>query len=173
MGRRAKIVAEIERQVSKLNDQPGLCLYYAHHTASVLWRHCLPAVIQAGSLQWPRVRRDEDDGRIDTHFAYMWSPGAADSALSVALGNLPEMHVWIGLLESQEIVDFTTRHLRRAAEDRGLAWSAADPPRYLWCPADAMPDWVVYRPDRDASIYACTILQRLFHPVYLQRQVRR
>ena len=93
MGKRAKIIAEIERQIARLEDRPGLCLYYAHHTAAVLWRHNLPAVIQAGSLQWPRVRREEDDGQLDTHFAYMWTPTAPESALSVALGNLPEMHV--------------------------------------------------------------------------------
>ena len=112
MGNRGKMVAEIERQVARLEDRPGLCLYYAHHTAAVLRRHGLSAVIQAGSLQWPRVRHEEDDGRIDTHFAYMWTPSAADSALSVALGNLPEMHVWVGIVDRQEIVDFTTRHLR-------------------------------------------------------------
>ena len=169
MGKRSKIIAEIERRLVRLEDRPGLCLYYAHHTAAVLWQHGLPAVIQAGSLQWPRIRREEDDGRINTHFAYMWTPGAQDSALSVALGNLPEMHVWVGLLNSQEIVDFTSRHLRASAEARGTAWSAAEPPRYVWCPAASLPDWVVYRPNRDASIYACTILKRLFNPIYLKR----
>jgi hypothetical protein len=168
MGKRAKVITEIERQIARLEDGPGQCLYYAHHTAAILWRHKYKAVIQAGSLQWPRVRREEDDGRINTHFAYMWTPGAYDSALSVAMGNLPEMHVWVGILDSQEIVDFTTRHLRAAAEARGMAWTAADPPPYLWCPAASTPDWVVYRPDRDASIYACMILKRLFAPIYLR-----
>jgi hypothetical protein len=126
-------------------------------------------VIQAGSLQWPRVLRSEDDGVMNTHFAYQWTPGAYDSAVSVAMGNLPEMHVWVGLLDSQEIVDFTTRHLTLAAARRGMAWTAPRPPSYLWCPANGLPDWVVYRPNRDASIYACTLLKRLFDPVYLQR----
>ena len=94
MGKRAKVVAEIERGLARLADQPGLCLFYAHQAASVLWKHRYRVVIQAGSLQWPRVRREEDDGRMNTHFAYMWTPGAYDSALSVAMGNLPEMHVW-------------------------------------------------------------------------------
>jgi hypothetical protein len=169
MGKRGKIIAEIERDVGRLENWPGLCLFSAHHTASVLWRHRYKAVIQAGSLQWPRIRREEDDGVINTHFAYEWTPGAYESALSVALGNLPEIHVWVGLLDSQEIVDFTTRHLKAAAAEQGMAWSAADPPAYLWCPAAAPPDWVVYRPNRDASVYACTILKRLFDPVYLQR----
>ena len=30
MGKRAKIVAEIEREIARLGDQPGLCLFYAH-----------------------------------------------------------------------------------------------------------------------------------------------
>ncbi len=169
MGKRAKIIAEIERELAGLGDHAGLCLFYAHHTAAVLWRHRRQAVIQAGSLQWPRVLRSEDDGVMDTHFAYEWTPGAHDSALSVAMGNLPEMHVWVGLLDTQEIVDFTTRRLKAAAADRGMAWSSADPPDYLWCPAASLPDWVVYRPNPDASIYACTILKRLFDPAYLQR----
>jgi hypothetical protein len=169
MGKRAKIIVEIERQLARLDDQPGLCLFYAHHTATILCRHGFPAVIQAGSLQWPRVRREEDDGHMESHFAYMWTPTSPESALSVALGNLPEMHVWVGLMDSQEVVDFSTRHLWRAAHDHGLTWTAAEPPRYLWCPANGLPDWVVYRPDRDASIYACTILKRLFDPAYLQR----
>jgi hypothetical protein len=170
MGKRGKIVTEIERAVSRLEDRSGLCLYYAHQTASVFWHHRLPVVIQAGSLQWPRVRREEDDGRIDTHFAYMWSPQSPASALSVTLGNLPEMHVWVGLVDSQELVDFSTRHLKAAARSHGLAWTAADPPRYLWCPAAELPDWVVYRPMADASIYACALLKRLFDPPYLQRK---
>ncbi|MEN6458227.1 MAG: hypothetical protein ABFC63_04800 [Thermoguttaceae bacterium] len=66
------------------------------------------------------------------------------NAMSVALGNLPEMHVWVGIVDRQEIVDFTTRHLKKAAAALG-PWTAADPPRYLWCPTNQTPDWVVYR----------------------------
>ena len=67
-------------------ERPGLCLYYAHHTAAVLCQHGLSAVIQAGSLQWPRVRRGEDDGQIDTHFAYMWTPTSPEKRLVGRLG---------------------------------------------------------------------------------------
>lgn len=93
-------MAAIENLVSRLPDQPGLCLHYAHHTASVL-KHCgFRPAIQAGSLQWPRIRPEEDDGEISTHFAYMWSPQTSESMLSVTMGNLPEMHVcvsWPGM----------------------------------------------------------------------------
>ena len=172
MGKRGKIIAEIERHVVRLEDRPGLCLYYAHATAAVLWQRGHEAVIQAGSLQWPRVKRSEDDGVIDTHFAYEWTPGAWDSRLSMALGNLPEMHVWVGLVDHQEIVDFTTRHLRASASQRGMVWTATVPPPYLWCRADQLPDWVVYQPNREATIYACMILKRLFDPIYLKRGAR-
>ena len=165
MGKRAKIIGEIERHIGRLDDRPGLCLYYAHHTLSVLCRHGLQAVIQAGSLQWPRIRREEDDGVVNSHFAYEWGP-TPESAMSVAMGNLPEIHVWVGIVDRQEIVDFSTRHLKAAFLG---PWTAPDPPRYLWCPAGQLPDWVVYRPNREASIYACTILKRLFDPVYLRR----
>ena len=167
MGKRQKIIAEIERALSQLDDRPGLCLWYAHHVAQVLWRHHYPVTIQSGSLQWPRLKREEDDGKIDTHFSYMFSPGTPESQLSMALGNLPEMHVWVGILNTQELVDFSTRHLKAAAQARGMAWTADPPPRYLWCPANQLPDWVVYTPSRQATIYACTLLKRLFKPAYL------
>jgi len=169
MGKRAKVITEIERQVSKLDNRPGLCLYYAHHALSILWKHGFQAVVQAGSLQWPRIRKEDDDGVMNTHFAYEWSPQTPESAMSVAIGNLPEMHVWVGIVDRQEIVDFTTRHLKAAAAALDMAWTAADPPAYLWCPANQTPDWVVYRPNKDASIYACVLLKRLFDPVYMKR----
>jgi hypothetical protein len=87
----------------------------------------------------------------------------------MALGQLPEMHCWVGILDTQEIVDFSTRHLVAAALDRCLFWTAAEPPRYLWCKANALPDWVVYTPNREASIYSCDMLTKLFNPVYLKR----
>lgn len=170
MGNRSKVIREIERQVSKLDDRPGLCLYYAHHALSILHRHGYRATIQAGSLQWPRIKPEEDDGVSNTHFAYMWTPGAYESAMSVMMGNLPEMHCWVGIVDQQEIVDFTTRHLKTAASALGMAWTAPDPPRYLWCPAKETPHWVCYAPNRDASIYAGLLLKRLFDPVYLRRR---
>jgi len=158
---REELVAEIEQNISNLDDRPGLCLYYAKETIAVLARHGYKAIIQAGSLQWPCLRLEDDDGIISTHFAYMWTPGDAASALSVALGNLPEIHCWVGLLEEQEIVDFSVRYLKKAADMHGVKWTAADPPPYLWCPVNKIPDDVRYTPNREASIYASILLERL------------
>jgi hypothetical protein len=147
--------------------QGGMCLYIAHAVASVLHGAGMRPVIQAGSLQWPRMRRDEDDGVCNTHFAYMWTPGDPASRLAVSMGQLPEMHVWVGLLQEQQIVDFSTRNLRAEANRCGLTWTAEDPPPYLW--THELPDWVAYTPDRQATLFACRAIVLLFHPAYLER----
>lgn len=156
-----ELVLEIEQAISGFGNRPGLCLHYAKETLAVFARHGRKAVIQAGSLQWPCLRPEDDDGVISTHFAYMWSPGNLTSAFSVALGNLPEMHCWVGLLEEQEIVDFSIRHLKAAATASGVNWTAADPPPYLWCSVNDIPDDVRYIPNREASIYASVLLGRM------------
>ncbi len=151
-------------------DAPaGKCLYIAHATASVLHRAGLRPVIQAGSMQWPIMARDEDDVHCSTHFAYMWAPTDPASLAALAAGGLPEMHVWVGLLRPQTLIDFSTRNFRKHAEACGLTWQSGDPPEFLWAAADEMPDWVVYTPNRQATLYACGILNSLFQPSYLRR----
>ena len=145
----------------------GKCLYIAHAVATVLHKNGLRPVIQAGSLQWPIMDRADDDGRSNTHFAYMWSPGDPASIMAQHAGGLPEMHVWVGLVESQTLIDFATRDLKKHAEACGLVWRSGDPPDYLWTTAYSLPDWVVYTPSLDATLYACRILKSLFAPPYL------
>ena len=168
MGHRRKLIIEIEHALNQTENRPGLCIYYANTVANLLHRHGLHVVIQAGSLQWPRIRRAEDDGVTNSHFAYMWSPHTTASLRSMSIGNLPEMHVWVGLIESQELVDFSTRHFKEAAQKLGMTWTADSPPPYVWCPANQLPDWVRYTPNREATLFACHILEKLFHPRYLR-----
>ena len=65
MGQRGKIIAEIEREVGRLENRPGLCLFYAHHTASVLWRQRVqgggPGRLVAVAAGSPRGRRWRDE----------------------------------------------------------------------------------------------------------------
>lgn len=166
---RQQIITTIETALATLDttDTPGACLYFAHIVALTLHRYGLRPAIQAGSLQWPRMPRADDDGRIDTHFAYTWQPNHPASRAALARGTLPEIHVWCGLPDTQELIDFSTRHLRDAARAAGLEWTAPDPPRYLWATADEMPDWTLYTPDRGATLFACRLLARLFRPAYL------
>lgn len=171
---RLTVVSAIERTIpivvrDQTEDTPGQCLYFAHAVATVLHLLGLRPVIQAGSMQWPRMRREEDDGVTNTHFAYMWQPDHPESIMARAVGALPEIHVWVGLVETQELIDFSTRHFRRHAEACGVKWTAEDPPAFLWAPAASLPDWVLYTPDRDATLYAASVLGKLFHPKYLER----
>jgi hypothetical protein len=155
------IITEIDCHISRIGDRPGLCLHYAKEAIAILTRHGYRAVIQAGSLQWPCLCPEDDDGIVATHFAYMWDPTSPINTFSLALGNLPEMHCWVGLLDQQEIVDFSVRHLKEAAAIRGVRWTAEDPPSHLWCPVDKIPDDVRYIPDMKASIFAHMLLESL------------
>jgi hypothetical protein len=172
------LVPAIQREIAQTlrahapdpEDEPaGKCLYIAHAVAIVLHNAGLRPVIQAGSLQWPIMPREDDDGHVQTHFAYLWNPGDLASIIARATGALPEMHVWVGLIEPQTLIDFSTASLRKHAEACGLTWRSGDPPAYLWATEPEMPDWVVYTPNREATLYACGILENLFHPKYLRR----
>ena len=167
MGKHAEMVAKIEKRISRLPGQPGLCLHIAHHVCSVLHLYDQYAVIQAGSLQWPRLRPEDDDGQVDTHFSYMFTPLTPASVLSMAQGNLPEIHCWVGLPDEQILVDFSVKDLPMAAAKLGMAWTAPPPPKHLWCSARALPAGVVYQPDREATLLACRILKRLYNPTWL------
>lgn len=148
------MITRIENSLASLQPRHGLCLYYAKHVQNILREHGYNAVIQAGSLQWPCIRPEDDDGVSPTHFAYMWDPDNITSKFAVASGMLPEMHCWVGIIDTQEIVDFSVRFLKNAAVASGVKWTADNPPEYLWCNVENIPENVVYRPNRDATLYA-------------------
>jgi hypothetical protein len=168
------LLPDIRRELAKLRAPSpdlaaGNCLYIAHAVATVLHNKGLRPIIQAGSLQWPIVTRDLDDGVSSSHFAYMWDPTHPRSVAARAAGQLPEMHVWLGLLDPPTLIDFSTRDLKGLAEASGLIWRSGDPPEFLWATEDEMPDWVVYTPNRDATLYAAMLLKSRFDPTYLKR----
>lgn len=169
------VLPEIQREIDEVlrdtehsaADDGGKCLYVTHAVATVLHRNGLRPIIQAGSLQWPLIPQEEDDGSSNSHFAYMWDPTHPASRAALRAGRLPEMHVWLGLLDPPTIIDFSTRDLQRHAELVGLTWRSGDPPDHLWATEDEMPDWVVYTPNQDATWLATGILHNLFNPHYL------
>ena len=154
------LVTAIEQRLGWIPNQPGLCLYYARETIAVLRHHGHKAVLQAGSMQWPIIKPEDDDGVCNTHFAYMWEPDHPLSVIATKFGLLPEIHVWVGLVETQEVVDFSTRYFKEAAEERDLKWQTEDPPKYLW--SHELPPLVRYVPDRDATIFAMKLLIESF-----------
>src|ERR1700740_1692326 len=102
--------------------QGGQCLYWSLTLMGVLLQRGYRALIQAGSLYWPIVPPGEDDGKSPTHFSYEWSPWREESRVALKLGLLPEIHVWVGLPDQNELLDFSTKFFPQQAAQEGLLW---------------------------------------------------
>jgi hypothetical protein len=126
------------------------------------------ALVQAGSCQWPRIPKDQDDGKVDTHFAYMWEwnddtisrvTTAIEDAKAHRNVTLPEVHCWVALPDRGEIIDITTRYWPKQAMDlQGLDWPGVKPPDYFWGTFEQMPEDVRYVADEKACYFALGIL---------------
>lgn len=143
-------------------DRGQACLSWVKCGLEVCKRYCISACLQAGSAAWPMVDAAHDDGMKALHFGYRWL-GADDADRRVATipdgaMPLPEMHCWIGLLGTQEVVDFSTGFIHMAAKAMGYEWEAPRLPPFIWCRADKLPAGITYMPDRDATILAGQLL---------------
>lgn len=138
----------------------GACVYWTIILIQLLQRKGIKAVPQAGTMNWPIVPAHLDDGVSNTHFGYVWSPNEMQSIMGVLAGGMPEVHVWVGLPETQEIIDFSTNGFRRSAEAMGHKWQTPEPPDYLWMPVSELPPDVVYKCEQPAVLY---IISRVFN----------
>jgi hypothetical protein len=141
-------------------DLSVACLYWAYVTTGYLRRFHIPAVIQAGSASWPRMRPEQSRGRI--HFGYHWNPNSPETKIALIKGALPEMHVWAAIPATREIVDLTTAFWpEKSVRLYGLPWTAERPPDYFW--SNELPDGVIYEPEIGA-IYVASMLLRATAP---------
>jgi hypothetical protein len=131
----------------------GVCLIVAQALQEVLEAMDYRAWIQAGTMSWPIVRREDDDGISPTHFGYQWSPTEIPSQIATMLNCMPEMHVWVAIPGAIEVlVDPTTQFLQEQCQKlTGLPWRHDPPPEYLWVPHDDLPSGVVYEAVPDAT----------------------
>lgn len=172
------VLAEISRHGRDTSDPRvllGQCLEWAWQGYNVIkaWPGAPRTIIQAGSAQWPRVPAHLDDGVSPTHFAYEFNED--DPMVALALQGLvpvmrrpgdghvafalPEIHVWLGVPESGEIIDFTTGLWADTCEATiGLPWLAAKPPEFFWCIGSRRPSGVNYGPSRMAIEVVATLL---------------
>lgn len=146
----------------------GACLYWADSTVKILRKYGYNAQLQAGSLQWScRNNNWIDDGVSHTHFSYMWDKNVARQFLRnglLSVGILPEMHCWAGIIDTNEIVDLSTRHLIQQYEKTMREeWQAPTPPLYLWADKDTILDGVRYIPDVEAIYFALMVLKETKH----------
>lgn len=153
-----RIVGEVRARMRTWYSGPNLeaaCLYWAGMVCHVLHARGVRAILQAGTHMWPCM--GEDDGVSATHFSYVWEPDHPLSVNALAAGGMPEMHVWVGVPATGEIIDVTTCYLVKQARVRaGINWTAPAPPDYLW--SSKPPTGVVYRPNREATMLAMRFL---------------
>lgn len=145
----------------------GWCLYLAGLTVAAAARHDVRLVFQAGSASWPRLPLAQmpgcpgDDGERQTHFAFAWEPNSAHTRRCIAADVLPEMHVWAGHPERQEVVDLSTSTLPELCTVlTGLDWPGPRPPPWLWYDAGTMSPWTNYVPNARATTLAASVLPR-------------
>mgnify|MGYP001562720860 CR=1 FL=1 len=155
MNYKDKIHQEVLKQYSDWygdeHGASGSCLYWMQVGLIVLTKHGFNAVPQAGSMNWPILADKDDDGIVATHFTYEWSPWRDESRVAMLHGYLPEIHCWIGLPDTQELVDFSTKHFHAAAMRETLKWTAPLPPDYLW--TDPLGIGAMYQPEKDALCF--------------------
>lgn len=149
------LIVSMARQAAdkhEYNTNGGRCLPLAVELMKELARCNVRAVLQAGSAQWRCVK--DDDGISNTHFAYVWEMSDI-TRMRMADGMMPEMHCWIGIPSTQEIVDISTYMLPEQAKLRaGINWTAELPPDYIWSGRDGFPEGARYLVDKDATMVA-------------------
>lgn len=154
-----RIVAAARAKVNNGEGNGGLCLPLAVAVEHELAEHGIRAVLQAGSAQWRCM--DVDDGISPNYFAYMWEL-SAQTKQRLLETKLPEIHCWIGIPSTHEIVDISTNNLVEQARLRsGINWTAPIPPDYIWASAENFPADCHYVPDMAAISVAMFFAQRL------------
>jgi hypothetical protein len=76
---------------------------------------------------------------------------------------LPEIHVWVGLPDQNELLDFATKFLPEQAAKEGLIWRTPPPPDFLWCGPSELPAGVIYKPDLDAIGFILDRIRKTHH----------
>ena len=139
------------------------CFSTAFFTVLRLYGAGIRASIQGGSRQWPIIPPEKDDGECATHLSWMWSPTDLRTLESLAAGRAPEVHCWVGIPESGELIDLTTCHLKENAADAGLVWRVDEPPDYIWVDGfGELPEDVVYLAELEATEFVNTMCKTLF-----------
>lgn len=140
----------------------GKCLYSTLCLAFVLQEKKIPFLVQAGSLSYPRLNPEQDDGRPETctHFSFIWEPRSEATLRAIAENRLPEIHVWMYLPETMEIVDLTTHEFPCLCKEySGLDWLGDKPPDYIWCKIEHLPRNVFYEADMSAINYVLSCMK--------------
>jgi hypothetical protein len=134
---------------------PDLQLENACFYLSVFMQHSIklhlgktePVLICAGSMSWPRIDMSKDDGKIKTHFSWIFNIYDRKVQQCIERNEMPEMHCWNVIPNRGEFVDASTIFFKIQCQRAGIEWLGPDPPDHLWARFDEMPKDVYYDPD--------------------------
>lgn len=173
---KGEIFESVKRQVDQLieeNDNggeklhhEGACFYYAVFTVLELKKRGVMVGLQAGSASWARIRPEQDDGVMMTHFSYQWSPHEPQSQVAMLESRLPEMHVWALIIDDPKdpvFVDLTAGYFPEQAKKLcGFDWPGDQPPKYLWSKLSEMPPSCCYKSMQEPTLFALKAVAREF-----------
>lgn len=156
-----RVQGRMRRWYGEEREKNGMaCLYWMHAGLVTLGQHNIEAWPAAGTA---RFHIQPDDGKM-THFSFEWEgdPNAELRRTAVLTGDnqvaLPEMHCWIWLPDTKEVVDFSTGHIPTLAKTFGFEWKTKPPPPYIWARPESLFPRAIYQPSRDATKLAIQTL---------------
>ena len=138
------------------------CLYWSGVVLSYFDSIGETALLQAGSASWARVSQEADDGKMNTHFSYMFEYNAK-IPIALSMGVLPEMHVWVAIIDPQQLVDLTTcfvpQQYKKLVKEE---WGDKQVPGFIWAERQELEDnWeIIYTPDMRAINIAIQLLRK-------------
>ena len=165
-----KITKLVRGYFQKLNsitgfDPSSACLLWAMSGLAVFRSLGIRCLLQAGSASFLYVHPEDDDGVMNNSFSYVFETGAALGRL--VDGGLPEMHAWLFLPNSNELVDFSVGYQpEQAKRIIGVEWGKKlTPPEVLWESIDELNSRELaefrYRPDSSATGLAAQLIAEL------------
>ena len=146
-------------------DMSHLSLYWTYFLFEELRTAGVSACVQAGSISWLLVPKNVPAGDYKgaRHFTRTWDLKSKASKLALRIRGLPEMHTWVGIPSTQEIVDLSTGFLPAEYNSHNReGWPVSTlPPSYVWNRVDQLPPGAWYTPWPDAGIFANTLIHFL------------
>lgn len=159
-----RVIALAETIMTKgfiADNNPRVCIYWACAVGTALVQEGIRGVIQAGSASWPFIDMQDDDGVSATNYSYVW--GMTNDLSFEQHGSkflMPELHAWVGIPETQEIIDPTTRFLKRNVKASGFEWKRKqDPPQYFW--SNKLPEHTIYEACPFATRYVLQLMKSI------------
>ena len=155
-----RVTGRMRRWYGEERGSTGMaCLYWMHAGLVTLDQHGIECWPAAGTAHF----EIQPDDRKMSHFSFQWGgdPNAELRRQATLSGDqvaLPEMHCWIWLPDSKEVVDFSTGHIPTLAKAMGFEWKVKPPPTYIWARPESLFPRAIYLPNMDATRLAIATL---------------